>query len=791
MGQFSRFLQGVVVAKDKSGAYVPKKYIVRRHGSGYLNGSTEWLNDALDGDYQRLVTEHGLAELSEGKSVHKDFTATSTEDAFHLDALPKFILEKDGSLRLLERGKYRIMGVQPYSRDGSIKVTYQDDSGNFKRVPISKEAWGSWLLARDYVPTFESTREQSKFIESIPIEVLMHGNDKFNLEASRMKLTNGDCAKIKVDTSDGLEPRLAVIGFNTSENGVCRVNSQVDIVEISVASALSSGVAVLDLSSCEKLSKVSLSGSISEKFSVIFPSRHAKSLDISLDLSGGELNLVNFGEFTKGSDFNLLCLEYVQLTGDFPKKIKGSGGSCRVRLTNVIGLPSSLSVDGCAADSWFCDLVDVNKLSVTCGYNLPLFASLNSLTELSIEETDTFSPYWFSRSFSKLRNLRVVKIKCREFSGVIGYGNKYEVLSANFSSDKLESIEVYADRVSARDIVIGYPSGVKVRCSDSLKDVFVPVSYSEYVRELLKFNGFIELLYLRDSHKICLNMAQVNVPSVASDRVKNCLDSAFHSLLLESKLFTKDYLTVPPELEVLSSTDDREVFEQLNWNPSRIKILSELSINKGTFMGVKGLKEIVGSEYLVSVGEEAFAGTGLSKVMFGDKLREIKDRAFCLCDKLVDVSIPTDCPAVKNRGIEESAFGACAVLSRDTIKRLDALGINVYRGSSYIIWGLMRSRGFLVSKDELVKHISPDNLYYLRKVYSLIDKYGEVPLRTRRVADSFKHNINTVKAYREQYNKEVAEYRRTGASLSEEVLKKEYSAMCLFKEFDYIAEDKL
>ena len=91
MSQFYRFLQGVVVAKDKSGAYVPKKYIVRRHGSGYLNGSVKWLNDALDGDYQRLVTEHGLDELYAGKSVHKDFTATSTEDAFHLDALPKFM----------------------------------------------------------------------------------------------------------------------------------------------------------------------------------------------------------------------------------------------------------------------------------------------------------------------------------------------------------------------------------------------------------------------------------------------------------------------------------------------------------------------------------------------------------------------------------------------------------------------------------------------------------------------------------------------------------------------------
>ena len=390
MGQFSRFLQGVIVAKDKSGAYVPKKYIVKRHGSGYLNGSTEWLNDALDGDYQRLVTEHGLEELSTGKSVHKDFTENSIAGAFHLESLPKFILDKDGNLRLFERGKYRIMEVQTYSRDGSIKVTYQDDCGNFKRVPISKEAWGSWLLARDYVPTFESNREQSKFIESIPIEVLMHGNDKFNLEASRMKLTNGDCAKIKVDTSDGLEPRLAVFGFNKSDNGVCKVNSQVEIVNVSVASALSNGVAVLDLSSCEKLSKVSLSGNFSEKFSVIFPSSHAKSLEISLDLSGSELNLVNFAEFTKVSEFKLLCLEYVQLAGDFPKKIKGHGGSCRVRLTNVIGLPSSLSVEGCAADSWFCDLFDVTKISVTCPYTIPFLEALTVLQSFRLRRLTPF-----------------------------------------------------------------------------------------------------------------------------------------------------------------------------------------------------------------------------------------------------------------------------------------------------------------------------------------------------------------------------------------------------------------
>ena len=788
MGQFSRFLQGVVVAKDKSGAYVPKKYIVRRHGSGYLNGSTEWLNDALDGDYQRLVTEHGIAELSEGKSVHKDFTAKSISDTFHLDALPKFILEKDGSLRLLERGKYRIMEVQPYSGDGSIKVTYQDDSGNFKRVPISKELWGSWLLARDYVPTFESNREQSKFIESIPIDVLMHGNDRFNLESSRMKLTNGDCARIKVDTSDSLEPKLAVFGFNKSDNGVCKVNSQVEIVNVSVASALSNGVAVLDLSSCEKLSKVRLSGVISEKFSVIFPSRHANSLEISLDLSGSELNLVNFAEFTKGSEFKQLCLECVQLTGDFPKKIKSRG---LVRLTNILGLPSSLSVEWCVGDSWFCDLFDVTKISVTCPYTIPFFGSLNSLTELSIEATDTFSPYWFSSKFSKLRNLKAVKIKCRDFLGVSHYGSSYEVLSANFSSAKLERLEVYADRESARDLVIGYPSGVKIRCSVSLKNVFVPVNYSEYVRELLKFNGFIELSYLRDKHNICLSMGQIKVPFRSSDRLKTCLELAFHSLLLESKLFTKDCLTVPPEVEVFSSSDKRVVFDELNWNPSRIKILSELSINKGVFRGRKSLKEIVGSEYLVSVGEEAFAGTGLSKVMFGDKLREIKDRAFCLCDKLTDVSIPSDCPAVKESGIEESAFGACAGLSRDTIERLEALGINVYRGSSHIIWESMRSREFSVSKDEIMKCINPDNLYYLSKVYSLIDKYGEVPLRTRRVSDAFRRDINNVKAYREQYNKEVSEQRRTGASLSEEALENEYSAMCLFKQFDYIAEDKL
>ena len=385
----------------------------------------------------------------------------------------------------------------------------------------------------------------------------------------------------------------------------------------------------------------------------------------------------------------------------------------------------------------------------------------------------------------------MVRIKCREFLGVSHYGDSYEVLSANFSSDKLERLEVYADRVSARDLVIGYPRGVKIICSDSLKNFFVPVNYSEYVSELLKFNGFIELLYLRDKHNICLNMEQVNIPSSASDRLKTSLELAFHSLLLESKLFTKDCLIVPPEVEVLSSKDKGAVFEKLNWNPSRIKLLSELSINKGVFRGLKSLKEIVGSEYLVSVGEEAFSGTGLSKVRLGDKLREIKDRAFCLCDKLADVSIPTDCPAVKNRGIEESAFGACAGLSKDTIERLGALGINVYRGSSYIIWESMRSREFSVSKDEIMKCINPDNLYYLSKVYSLIDKYGEVPLRTRRFSDAFRRDINNVKAYREQYNKEVSEYRRTGALLSEEALRQEYCAMRLFEQFDYIAEDKL
>ena len=415
----------------------------------------------------------------------------------------------------------------------------------------------------------------------------MHGNDKFNLESSRMKLTNRDCARIEVATSDSLEPKLAVFGFNKSDNGVCKVNSQVEIVEISVVSAISNGVAVLDLSSCEKLSKVSLSGNFSEKFSMIFPSRHAKSLEISLDLSGSELNLVNFAEFTKGSEFKQLCLECVQLTGDFPKKIKSRG---LVRLTNILGLPSSLSVEGCAADSWFCDLFDVTKISVTCPYTIPFFGSLNSLTELSIETTDPFSPYWFSSKFSKLRNLRVVKIKCRDFLGVSHYGKSYEVLSANFSSAKLEGLEVYTDRVSARDLVIGYPSGVKIRCSDSLKNVFVPVSYSEYVRELLKFNGFIELSYLRDKHNICLSMGQIKVPFRSSDRLKTCLELAFHSLLLESKLFTEDCLTVPPEVEVFSSSDKRVVFEELNWNPSRIKILSELSINKGVFRGEKESK---------------------------------------------------------------------------------------------------------------------------------------------------------------------------------------------------------
>lgn len=76
-------------------------------------------------------------------------------------------------------------------------------------------------------------------------------------------------------------------------------------------------------------------------------------------------------------------------------------------------------------------------------------------------------------------------------------------------------------------------------------------------------------------------------------------------------------------------------------------------------------------------------------------------------------------------------------------------------------------------------------------VYSLIDKYGEVPLKTGRISDTFRKELNTVLAYREQYNKEVESYMRASASLSEAFLNHEYYAMCLFKKFDYIAEDKL
>ena len=279
-------------------------------------------------------------------------------------------------------------------REETVKLTFDFVTANYERIVFPQI----------------NEKQQEVYKKCLYRRLKLTDNEDYRLAVARNALTHEDCGVR--ECKDGI---VKLSGLSESHNGVCRVNSQVDIVEISVASAISNGVAVLDLSSCEKLSKVSLSGDFSEKFSVIFPSRHAKSLDISLGLSGGELNRVNFAEFTNGSEFGLLFLEYIQLTGDFPKKIKCSS---RVRLTNVIGLPSSLSVEGCAADSWFCDLFDVTKISVNCPYTIPFFGGLNSLTELSIEATDTFSPYWFSSKFSKLRNLKVVKIKCRDFLGV-------------------------------------------------------------------------------------------------------------------------------------------------------------------------------------------------------------------------------------------------------------------------------------------------------------------------------------------------------------------------------------
>ena len=490
-------MQGVIVAKDKSGAYVPKKYIVKRHGSGYLNGSTEWLNDALDGDYQRLVTENGLAELSEGKSVHKDFTAKSISEAFHLDALPKFLREYDslvlkGTKEMLSDGSFR-WRVPAFNRDmelvtegrkalvvtgGSSTAEYfysLDENGKFS---YSGFARGDAHKIKERLFNGELLLADEEFISDEHKRIVTLGEEyrkNYAAEIARDALTKRNISEIYLSE----EGELCARGLKGVSNGVNSYPSFVKGITVSTRTLYDSKAEVLDMSKCAGLKSFEIYEAARAyrkklpSLSLIFPKElydedGFDSCNIKLNVESEELKFINF---PKGAVFNKLSIECAKITGiDGAIKV----AYCDIReCTGLSELSIEVSANGGerfqAVTLANIDTVKLSVIAESFDYCDMSLANLKSLRELKFKVSgEKIKLYAFTTQYMGFHiscgGLETLVLESKEgflFNCCTDFASVYS---------SIKRLEIRGDipfGSNVEDEVIFVPKGCKVVCDNA------------------------------------------------------------------------------------------------------------------------------------------------------------------------------------------------------------------------------------------------------------------------------------------------------------------------------------
>ena len=165
------------------------------------------------------------------------------------------------------------------------------------------------------------------------------------------------------------------------------------------------------------------------------------------------------------------------------------------------------------------------------------------------------------------------------------------------------------------------------------------MKFSDEIKELLCASVFAPLFYVNERVTV-----QFNALSIKGALVGNLL-------------FNGGELRIPKEVEALSGglTSDFPI--------KRLHLSSKVSVGDFVFKGT-GLSEVVGSEYLTSVGALAFAGTKLEHISLG-KEAKLGEFSFGGCKSLTSVSGLWDIKSAKR-----TAFALCTNLDSDTLMTL-------------------------------------------------------------------------------------------------------------------------
>lgn len=620
-----RIVTGVLCKRKADGSPVVTHVIVRefqwesskkaRLGVYRYIGIKDWKNSASKSRFIGF------------KWVYKAGTKESEYIQQYSDSdLPVFIGDKEKST-LYKKGKLRVIYADKAGVAArGVGVLYLDEEGLLREYSdfsdFVEKYRGKYVLLQGV----SGSAKLSSLEEQV---VTLLEDDAYKLNRARNRMTGEDCT-----ISEVAEDGVHVTGLNRCETGICKVNPRASEIDLEILSG--SGVRVLDLSECKELKKCKVSVKGVASFVYVAPPVGAKN--VILDITDcNDLTLMG-----DAPEFFSLSVNHSKLQG-----LKKIIVNYRLELNGCTGIPelfvSSYSRRFEKLEISNCDL---ERLKVVVAVNVAI-RNCSLLKELSID-MDTLFIDKLSRFVCNCRELEKVVINTRRVRYSVDSNREVDpIVTATFGSMSLKRIEINVeDKLSVgilpvpNDFAIGYEDRVRVACNnDKLLAYFKPVKFSDEIKELLCASVFAPLFYVNERVTV-----QFNALSIKGALVGNLL-------------FNGGELRIPKEVEALQGSLGSD------FPIKSLHLGGKVSVGDFVFKNT-GLLEIVGSEYLTSVGALAFAGTAVRHISLG-KEAKLGEFSFGGCESLTSVSGLWDIKSAKR-----TAFALCNSLDSDTLGTL-------------------------------------------------------------------------------------------------------------------------
>jgi hypothetical protein len=540
--------------------------------------------------------------------------------------LPVFIGDKEKNT-LYKKGKLRVIYADKTGVAArGVGVLYLDEEGLLREhsdfSDFVEGHRGEYVLVQGVHGSakLSSLEEQA---------VTLLEDNEYKLNRARNRMTGEDCT-----ISELAEDGVYVTGLRRCETGICKVNPRASEIDLEILSG--SGVRVLDLSECKELKKCNVSVKGVASFVYVAPLVGFK--DTSLEVS----NCGSFAIMGDNKEFDSL-----QVNGSKLQGLKEVVVNDSLELRGCTGIAElSVKSNSTGLRNYNIATCDLERLRIT-GAEVVSICNCSRLIELSIDIRMLFIDN-LSRLVCNCRALEKVVINARRVSYNVDSNREGDpIATATFGSVSLKRVEInVADKLSVgiipvpNDFAIGYEDGVSVVCNnDKLLAYFKPVKFSTEIKDLLCASVFAPLFYVKERVTVQFNSL------------------LFKGAMVGNPLFRGGEFRIPKEVEALQGSLG-------SYFPIKSLHLSDkLSVGDSVFKNT-GLLEIVGSEYLTSVGALAFAGTKLERLAFG-KEAKLGEFAFGGCENLTSVSGLWDIKSAKR-----TAFALCNSLDSDTLGAL-------------------------------------------------------------------------------------------------------------------------